>query len=360
MASAKDDDMDAQQVHIKEEDCEWGTPVELYEKLEDHEEQISVFKEEECKEENVVKDSKDFSVGLELQNHENGKTFKQDVWEESHSNSKFWFTNMTELATQQNSMVLKSELSEFEEKNSEGYRREAEGQKISRIVGINLRENGSFSTSSFVRPSLQCRLIQKRKLDNEKINKSTRSETLPAASSQCSSLPVAKQAQAEAVISNLQLCKQIQIHTGEKPHYCLECGKRFSHRSSLCKHKKIHTGDKPHCCSKCDKCFLQKSNLNIHMKVHTGEKSHCCPECGKRFSRLCKLQSHTRIHTGEKSHCCLKCGKQFCGSSSLQEHTRIHTGEKPYVCSECGKQFSHSSSFQKHKNSHWRKAIWLF
>jgi len=58
---------------------------------------------------------------------------------------------------------------------------------------------------------------------------------------------------------------------GKQPVACEVCGKKLTDPSSLYRHRKIHSGDKPHKCPYCNRRFIQRYNMKQHIKTHKME-----------------------------------------------------------------------------------------
>lgn len=105
---------------------------------------------------------------------------------------------------------------------------------------------------------------------------------------------------------------------------CDKCDKTFGKPSSLTRHKYEHSGklnlirlpNRHHH----DHRKFHLLITNSLFSWYSGQRPHICDICSKRFKHKHHLTEHKRLHSGEKPFECQKCHKRFSHSGSYSQH----------------------------------------
>lgn len=108
---------------------------------------------------------------------------------------------------------------------------------------------------------------------------------------------------------------------------CQLCSFTCKRPSHLKRHMLMHTGEKPHKCSHCEKRFAQKTDLNRHAITHAANYDFHCTLCGRGFPDAESAAKHEK-RCNTKRYVCDICNYMTFSVGNLHLHKRKHTGER--------------------------------
>lgn len=162
----------------------------------------------------------------------------------------------------------------------------------------------------------------------------------------------------------------------ERKFKCDICGRGYRHAGSLANHKKTHEVGS----FQCNVCGKENSNalaLKSHLRIHTSQKKHSCLECGKAFRLATQLATHSKVHFSkwDKEQTFRNAGTDYpahdrdglkgfgeqpaaLGSSAEESveaallEDSVDAADRPYRCDLCDKSYIHHRSLTNHKKTH--------
>uniref|UniRef100_A0A3B3UYA6 Zinc finger protein 11-like n=1 Tax=Poecilia latipinna TaxID=48699 RepID=A0A3B3UYA6_9TELE len=144
------------------------------------------------------------------------------------------------------------------------------------------------------------------------------------------------------------LKRHIETHSGERPHQCSLCGKKFKNPYALKSHEKS-------CKTKAEKMAKkkEKESLNPETTAEVSAEPPNNPPLNTELTPCMLLSTEVSV----KHKVCPICSMTIKNNRDIKKHLRSHSEERPYVCLTCEKGFKYKDTIKKHQTLKGHKGI---
>ncbi|XP_050702214.1 histone H4 transcription factor-like [Eriocheir sinensis] len=143
-----------------------------------------------------------------------------------------------------------------------------------------------------------------------------------------------------------------QIPLESQQYKCSHCSKRFPSEPLLRAHLRLHISR--YKCPECEWTTHFKHTLEKHIfYCHKKDRPHKCLECGKRFAYVNDLNRHLPVHSVEPAYGCdfPNCTYTSRALTCLNNHIKVaHNGyaKQHYACHLCESKYTIGANLSRH------------
>ncbi|KAM4711618.1 uncharacterized protein FYW61_020779 isoform 2-T2 [Anableps anableps] len=144
------------------------------------------------------------------------------------------------------------------------------------------------------------------------------------------------------------LKRHIETHSGERPHQCALCGKKFKNPYALKSHERS-------CKTRKEKMAKKKetASLNPETAPEVSAEPLNCPEKDSQSNPPLNTEPTPYMllstEVSVKHKVCPICSMTIKNNRDIKKHLRSHSEERPYVCLTCEKGFKYKDTIKKHQ-----------
>uniref|UniRef100_A0A3B4A574 C2H2-type domain-containing protein n=1 Tax=Periophthalmus magnuspinnatus TaxID=409849 RepID=A0A3B4A574_9GOBI len=148
----------------------------------------------------------------------------------------------------------------------------------------------------------------------------------------------------DSLVQAFHMDFNVPLKQGDRPYYCLQCGKGFKSNLHLIHHKITH--QRRIQCTVCKKILPTIGELIEHRKSHLKRGLLQCPDCPQTFTYPVYLLRHLRTHLKSQNALLQKEDKQNAS------HPIQTLSEAQHSCPLCNKVFDDAQLFSNHYLTH--------